>query len=112
MLVKGRWHEFPGETVRPIIEASVLTADGEWEPVTFLLDAGADRKPVQQGDLPGARARSRTEGPHAAVRRRDPQRGHGPAGYVGPFPGPSTLELRWARRSVAPAPCRVYLMSP
>ena len=52
MLVKGRWHEFPGETVRPIIEASVLTADGEWEPVTFLLDAGADRTVLEARLIP------------------------------------------------------------
>ena len=52
MLVKGRWHEFQGEATRPIIEASVLTADGEWEPVTFLLDAGADRTVLEARLIP------------------------------------------------------------
>ena len=43
MRVDGRWHTFDDDRIRPVIDAYVLTAAGEWVKVMFLLDAGADR---------------------------------------------------------------------
>lgn len=43
MQVEGRWHEFNDGIIRPVIEAKVQTATGNWEEVVFLLDSGADR---------------------------------------------------------------------
>lgn len=43
MRVDGRWHRFKDGILRPVIDAAVQTSAGTWAPVTFLLDAGADR---------------------------------------------------------------------
>jgi hypothetical protein len=43
MLLKGRWNHFADGAIRPVLDAIVQTADGNWEKVTFLLDSGADR---------------------------------------------------------------------
>lgn len=43
MRVEGYWQEFSDGITRPVVEAKVEVADGEWRKVIFLLDAGADR---------------------------------------------------------------------
>ncbi len=43
MRVDGRWHQFRDDVLRPVIDAAVQTPSGDWQNVTFLLDAGADR---------------------------------------------------------------------
>ncbi len=43
MLVKGHWVEFDDGGIRPVIEAEVELANGEWIPVRFLLDGGSDK---------------------------------------------------------------------
>lgn len=43
MRVEGRWHLFDDGKMRPVVDAAVLNAAGNWEKVMFLLDAGADR---------------------------------------------------------------------
>ena len=43
MLVRGWWHTFDDGFVRPVVEGTVQTPGDDWEPVVFLLDAGADR---------------------------------------------------------------------
>ena len=43
MQVEGRWHHFDDGIIRPVIEAKVRTASGNWEEILFLLDSGADR---------------------------------------------------------------------
>ena len=43
MRIDGRWHLFKDGVLRPVDDASVKTPSGTWQPVMFLLDAGADR---------------------------------------------------------------------
>ncbi|HEV3443270.1 MAG TPA: hypothetical protein VG099_01450 [Gemmataceae bacterium] len=43
MLISGRWLLCDDDIIRPIIEATVLAANGVWLPVEFLADVGADR---------------------------------------------------------------------
>lgn len=43
MRVNGEWLLCDDGVVRPIIQAFVLLANGQWYEVPFLLDAGADR---------------------------------------------------------------------
>ena len=43
MHVEGRWHHFQDGVIRPLIEAKVQTAAGNWKDVVFLLASGADR---------------------------------------------------------------------
>jgi hypothetical protein len=43
MRVDGRRHLFKDGVIRPVIDGVVQTPVGSWEPVLFLLDAGADR---------------------------------------------------------------------
>lgn len=43
MLVEGYWHQFDDGVIRPVVDATVQTADGDELDVTFLLDADADR---------------------------------------------------------------------
>lgn len=42
MLVEGRWHPFDDNELRPVVDAYVRTATGDWEAVIFLLDSGSD----------------------------------------------------------------------
>ena len=43
MLISGEWFLFPDDVVRPVIRGEVLSGLGNWIPVPFLLDTGADR---------------------------------------------------------------------
>jgi hypothetical protein len=43
MRIDGRWHRFRDGVLRPVVDAAVQTPSGTWQPVMFLLDAGADR---------------------------------------------------------------------
>ena len=43
MLISGEWFPCPDEVVRPVIFGEVLSGLGNWIPVPFLLDTGADR---------------------------------------------------------------------
>ena len=43
MQIEGRWHPFWDTGIRPIVEAKIQVADGQWKSVMFLLDSGADR---------------------------------------------------------------------
>lgn len=43
MRVDGRWHRFQDGTLRPVIDAAVLSPSGGWQNITMLLDCGADR---------------------------------------------------------------------
>jgi hypothetical protein len=43
MQISGRWLLCPDGIVRPVIQADVLSADGSWREVFFLVDLGADR---------------------------------------------------------------------
>ena len=49
MLISGEWSLDPDGIRRPMIRAEVLTAAGAWEPVTFLVDTGADRTVLHAG---------------------------------------------------------------
>lgn len=42
MRIDGEWYECDDEVVRPIIRGEVFSAHGNWEPVLFLVDTGAD----------------------------------------------------------------------
>lgn len=52
MLVRGRWHTFDDGIIRLVVEGSVRTPLGDWEPVRLLLDAGADRTVFNSAFLP------------------------------------------------------------
>ena len=43
MLITGEWFPCPDDVVRPVIFGEVLSGVGNWNPVPFLLDTGADR---------------------------------------------------------------------
>jgi len=43
MQIEGRWHPFSDTGIRPIVEAKVQVATGQWKSIMFLLDSGADR---------------------------------------------------------------------
>ena len=43
MLIAGEWLICDDGIVRPVVRGEVETADGDWEPVLFLVDTGADR---------------------------------------------------------------------
>ena len=49
MLIIGEWSLDPDGVERPVIRGEVLTAEGDWEPVTFLVDVGADRTVFHAG---------------------------------------------------------------
>ena len=51
MRIDGRWHLFRDGILRPVVDAAVKTPSGAWRPVTFLLDAGADRTVFDSGFL-------------------------------------------------------------
>jgi len=52
MRVDGRWHRFRDDVLRPVIDAAVQIPSGEWQSVTLLLDAGADRTVFDVSLLP------------------------------------------------------------
>jgi hypothetical protein len=43
MLINGSWFVCQDDTLRPVIHAKVLAANGSWQPAPFLVDTGADR---------------------------------------------------------------------
>lgn len=43
MQIRGRWHPFDDDVLRPVLDVHIQTPDGNWESVIFLLDSGADR---------------------------------------------------------------------
>ena len=43
MRIDGRWHLFKDGVLRPVVDGAVQTPSGTWQPVMFLLDAGANR---------------------------------------------------------------------
>jgi hypothetical protein len=43
MEIRGEWYACNDGVVRPILRGEVLAASGNWEPVEFLADVGADR---------------------------------------------------------------------
>lgn len=49
MLIIGEWSLDPDGIERPVIRGEVLTAEGDWEPVTFLVDIIADRTVFHAG---------------------------------------------------------------
>jgi hypothetical protein len=49
MLIRGEWALEPDGVIRPIIRGELSTATGEWLPVTFLVDPGADRTVIHAG---------------------------------------------------------------
>ena len=52
MRIDGRWHLFKDGVLRPVIDAAIETPSGTWQPVLFLLDAGADRTVLDYTFLP------------------------------------------------------------
>lgn len=42
MRIDGEWYECDDGFVRPVVHGEILGADGNWEPVPFLVDTGAD----------------------------------------------------------------------
>jgi hypothetical protein len=51
MLIPGLWKLCDDGVVRPVIESTVLAADGSWLPVELLVDVGADRTVFTAGVL-------------------------------------------------------------
>lgn len=43
MLINGQWHLDGDGILRPVIQGAIQIADGSWEPISFLVDTGADR---------------------------------------------------------------------
>lgn len=43
MLISGEWFPCPDDVMRPVVFGEVLSGVGNWIPVPFLLDTGADR---------------------------------------------------------------------
>jgi len=70
MLISGEWFPCPDDVLRPVVFGEVLSGVGNWIPVPFLLDTGADRTVLAADVLfnfgPTYRQRSRT---HQRVRR-------------------------------------------
>lgn len=59
MLFCGEWHLCDDEVVRPILRGEILTGNGSWRAVEFLLDTGADRTVFSANVLETLNLRSR-----------------------------------------------------
>jgi predicted aspartyl protease len=51
MLCRGEWMRCDDGVVRPMVNAEILAADGNWRSAKFLLDTGADRTVLRAGVL-------------------------------------------------------------
>jgi len=51
MRVEGEWYHCDDGLVRPVIRGDILTGDGSWWSLFFLVDTGADRTVLSAEDM-------------------------------------------------------------
>lgn len=51
MRIDGKWLLCEDEIVRPVIRGELLSGNGSWKPVEFLVDVGADRTVLDAATL-------------------------------------------------------------